>query len=69
MYGNNPVSVVLKQNVVSEHGAGVAEIVGEFVGVGFGVFVGVGEGTQLIQLPKSGSPKSGPPGPENSTKE
>jgi hypothetical protein len=38
------------------------------VGVGCGVFVGVDVGTQKEQSSKSGSPKSGPPGPENSTK-
>jgi hypothetical protein len=39
------------------------------VGVTEGVGVGVCVTTQKSQPPKSGVPKFGPPGPENSTKE
>jgi hypothetical protein len=53
---------------VYAHADGDNETVGVFVGVGRGVDVGVDVGTQNPQLSKSGSPKSGPPGPENSTK-
>lgn len=45
----------------------MVEGVGVFVGVAFGVSVGVGVTLQNEQSPKSGVPKLGPPGPENST--
>ena len=58
------------------HGLGVEDGVGVIVGVCVGVAVGVGvfvdvavgDGVtaQLIQSSKSGVPKFGPPGPENS---
>ena len=63
--------MVFKQNVDALQIWGV----GVIVGVGVGVWeVGVGLGVigadkQVIQSPKSGVPKSGPPGPPNWTKE
>lgn len=51
---------------MSEQNPTVGVIVGVTVGVGFGVTVGVGVGTQKVQSSKSGAPKYGPPGPENS---
>jgi hypothetical protein len=49
-----------------EGGVGVGVEVG--VGEITEVAVGVGVTTHVVQLLKSGSPKSGPPGPENSIK-
>jgi hypothetical protein len=53
---------------VNAHADGEGDIVGVLVGVGCGVLVGVAVGTQKEQSSKSGLFKSGPPGPENSTK-
>jgi hypothetical protein len=59
--------IVFRQYVELGQAAGVVEGVGVFVGVAFGVSVGVGVTLQNEQSPKSGVPKLGPPGPENST--
>jgi hypothetical protein len=64
---------VSKQKLLTSHAGGVDDGVGVTVGVVVGVvvLVGVGDGVggiiQKSQLIKSGSPKLGPPGPENST--
>ena len=68
MYPENAGRVVYKQKSEYVQAEGDADTVGVFVGVGCGVLVGVGVGTHNIQLSKSGSPKSGPPGPQTSTK-
>ena len=62
--------MVFKQNVDALQIGGVAVI----VGVGFGDTGGGGIGgcgvfKHVIQSPKSGVPKSGPPGPPNWTNE
>jgi len=58
---------VLKQKVSYSQPLGVVDGEGVFVGVTAGVAVGVGVTAQNEQSRKSGCPKFGPPGPENST--
>ena len=62
--------MVFKQNVDALQIGGVGVILGVILGLGgIGGIGGIGVSKQVIQSPKSGVPKSGPPGPPNLTKE